>query len=123
MGTDGPCKIGVAKIPTDRLSSHQSSNVREVEFARYWLTVGSPVSLRIERWVMSDLADNGIRGEWFDVTADQMADSVERAIIAEKLPPSAIMDEGGLTYRYEKSRKNSDLGVLFDGNGVKRIAD
>jgi len=75
-----PVKIGISEDPVRRIAAIQASHFDELIFHRFWWVPGIAVATRIESGFKRSFADYNIRGEWFDMTAQQAARQVEAAI-------------------------------------------
>ena len=118
VGSTRPVKIGITDDPLRRLGDFQVAHYHTVDFLRVWWLPGKPIASRIESAFKNHFIEENIRGEWFDVPADDaiafVHDTIARlgtwgisqAEIEERmmkwlrkkhdLPPNAPEDECGL---------------------------
>ena len=80
VGSTRPIKIGITDDPTRRLGDFQIAHYHTVDFHRVWWLPGRPIALRIESAFKYHFIEEHIRGEWFDVPADEAIAFVHRMI-------------------------------------------
>lgn len=80
IGTaDGPVKIGHSFAPTQRASQLSKIDTRRYIVMGTW-PVGYGRALAVERYTHWLLRDRHFRGEWFNVSRQEAATAIERAI-------------------------------------------
>lgn len=67
LGDDGPCKLGYATNPTQRLCNLQIGNHLELKLYSRWIATGMTAE-KLEWIVHKAFRATWLRGEWFDTT-------------------------------------------------------
>jgi hypothetical protein len=75
----GPCKVGYSVDTERRLKDIQRPKTQRIQIFGKW-PLGHATALAVERYAHWLLRDKQISGEWFDVTAEEAADAVSRAV-------------------------------------------
>ena len=76
----GPCKIGIAGKPLERLSGLQCANPYELKIAYLWLFNRTDIALQAEQGALFDAAKARLKGEWVNLTMQAAYKLVDRAI-------------------------------------------
>jgi len=87
-GKDGPCKFGIADNPLMRVSVIQVGNWVDLEPRKWWWMAGRLLTIRVETELIEHLcrAEKHIRGEWFDIAADEAQSLAEATMEKMGLP-------------------------------------
>ncbi len=127
VGNTRPIKVGITDDPLRRLGDFQVAHYHTVDFLRVWWLPGKLIAARIKSAFKYNFIEEHIRGEWFDVTADDaivfVHDTVKRlgtwgisqAEIEDRmmrwarkhhdLPKNAPVDQCGLRTMRSRSRR------------------
>lgn len=90
----GPCKVGISAKPEKRLASLQTGSPYPLAFYEMWGgdDLGSAEVRFLEGMVHHTRASKRLRGEWFDVTPEEMRQLTELALNALKLAGTGNSD-------------------------------
>lgn len=80
VGSTRPLKIGMTDDPPRRLGEFQTAHYHAVDFHRVWWLAGKPIATRIESAFKYYFLPEHLRGEWYDVPADEAIDFVQDTI-------------------------------------------
>jgi hypothetical protein len=76
----GPCKIGIAGTPLERLRGLQGANPYELKIAYLWLFNSVDAALKAEQGALFDAKAVRLKGEWVNLTMQAANKLVSTAI-------------------------------------------